>query len=104
MKTATDFIAFSDLTDDEREEALHLIRDTWDEIASDVFTCRRECGERGPIPRAEVIEVVLDGGRCREKVKKAKYPRLATFFGFAVAQFDEQYKAALAALPQKDWL
>lgn len=104
-------VTLASLTDEQRALALDAIVHAWHGIAGDVFEGRRHMGEHGPMKRAAVLEVTLDCQRPLDSLrelcgwKKSNVdPTLVAFFGYRHGQYDEQHKAALIALPQRDWL
>lgn len=68
----------------------------WQEIASDVFAAFEGAGEKTPdsIPRAHVIELVLDAGRFEDEVEKKVPEMLAWVQGASYATLQKLVKPA----------
>ena len=59
------------LTPEEQLLAERLARSVWEYIGADVMRAVAESGsKRSSIPRAEVVEVVLDADRYREEIER----------------------------------
>jgi len=95
---------YEDLSSEQQATVHRIIQQTWNYIVNDVMVCRQEAGEDGPIPQDEVHEVTLDADRPRiNHPKEMKDPQIDEFFGHSPGQYEEQLKAAVIALPEKDW-
>lgn len=72
----------------------------WEEIASDVMSAVDEGGGGTSIPRADVIEVVLDAGRFEDDVKK-KAPELLAWV--EAASYKELIALVRPAFPYAEY-
>ena len=53
-------LKLKEVPEEMRKRICQMMNSTWQAIGSDCLTAREECGEKGAMPRSEVIEVVCD--------------------------------------------
>jgi hypothetical protein len=58
-------IKLKNVSEEMQNRIIRAMSNTWQAIASDMFQCLQDCGEKTEMTRAAVIEVVCDAGHIQ---------------------------------------